>query len=148
MPRAMTPRPGDQTAVQKQVLQKEHEQELAERARELSMASAAEQEQQRRDEVEDAFAVAASALPEIPAAEDAEERRWVVRILHEIEDMAYGREIVKEPKFNDLGEMTDFPVLGNVRLFSFSEGRRYRVPREMALHLIDKGLATRDRVAP
>jgi hypothetical protein len=149
-PRSMTPRPGDQTAIQKQKLEREHAEELAERQRELAMVAQAEADQQRQAETVDYFESASQPLdePEIRADEDSEERMWVIRVLLPIEQMCFGRAIVKEPKYNEQGEMTDFPVLGSVRLYDFEEGRRYRVPREMALHLIDKGLAARDRVAP
>jgi hypothetical protein len=149
-PRAASPRPGDHTAIEAQKLEREHQQEQAQRAQELAMVAQAEQEAERQGEVVDYFEGASRPLaePEFPADQDEAERSWVVRMLMGVEQMTFGREIRREAQYDDEGNMTAPPELGGIRYFDFEEGRRYRLPREMAEHLITKGLAVRDRVAP
>lgn len=136
-----SPKPGDFTAMEKQKLEREHQQEQAVRAQELSMQERAEQEQVRGDEVvADYFTTASSPLPEFRAGdEDGDLPYRDVRFKIGVEQMAYGREIVREPEFNEHGELTKDAELGGIRYFDFDEGRMYRLPREMADYLDAKG---------
>jgi hypothetical protein len=58
-----------------------------------------------------------------------------IRVNYPIEDMTFGREIIS-PGDPENGIP---PVIGNLKSYSFEEGRPYKVPRAVAEHLDAKG---------
>ena len=54
--------------------------------------------------------------------------------------MAYGRQVISQPVYDDRYNLVKPPVLGSIRYFSFMEGRRYDIPRPMAEHLLVRGI--------
>lgn len=55
-----------------------------------------------------------------------------------IEDMVFGREVVREAFINDEGHHVP-PVLGNMKWYNFEEGTPYKVPTALAEHLEEIG---------
>jgi hypothetical protein len=63
-----------------------------------------------------------------------------VRVLADIEDMVYGREVVDPGNYADpdfiVGETPlRMPTLGGLRFLNFQEGREYMVDHDLYLHL-------------
>lgn len=57
-----------------------------------------------------------------------------VRVLADIEDMVYGREVINPGDFSD-PENIVYPEIGPLRFYNFQEGREYIVDHDMYLHL-------------
>lgn len=81
-----------------------------------------------------------SPLPEAEPNADPKSETVVVRFRREVEEMAYGRQVITKPVYDDRGNVIQPAVLGNIRYFSFTEGRRYEIPRGMAEHLALRGI--------
>ena len=62
-----------------------------------------------------------------------------VRVSYPIEQMTYGKEVVDPGAFDESGLCTRLPVLGALKMYSFEEGREYRMTPEMAGHLRAQG---------
>lgn len=77
-------------------------------------------------------------LPEVEENNNPKSEMVVVRFRREIEEMAYGRAVISPPVYDGMNVITP-AVLGGIRYFSFSEGRRYEIPRHMAEYLLTKG---------
>lgn len=80
-----------------------------------------------------------SPLPEAEPNADPKSEMVVVRFRREVEEMAYGRQVVSKPVY-DGNTIVQPAILGNIRYFSFTEGRRYEIPRGMAEHLALRGI--------
>lgn len=81
-----------------------------------------------------------SPLPETAENDNPKSETVVVRFRREVEEMAYGRTVLSQPVYDDKGNLAKPAVLGNIRFFSFMEGRRYEIPRPMAEHLSARGI--------
>lgn len=81
-----------------------------------------------------------SPLPESGDNADPKSEMVVVRFRREVEEMSYGRQVITPPVYDDRGNVVTSAVLGNIRYFSFTEGRRYEIPRAMAEHLWARGI--------
>lgn len=81
-----------------------------------------------------------SPLPEVEENSNPKSEMVVVRFRREVEEMAYGRQVISQPVYDDRSNLVKPAVLGNIRYFSFSEGRRYEIPRPMAEHLVTRGI--------
>ena len=79
-------------------------------------------------------------LPESGVNTDPKSPEVVVRFRREVEEMAFGRTVVAQPVYDNDGQLRKGAVLGGIRYFSFDEGRRYEIPREMAEHLHLRGI--------
>ena len=62
-----------------------------------------------------------------------------VRVSYPIEEMTFGKEVIDPGEFDDTGLCTRPPVLGSLKMYSFEEGREYRMTPEMAGHLRQQG---------
>jgi hypothetical protein len=62
-----------------------------------------------------------------------------VRVSYPIEQMTFGKEVIDAGEFDDAGLCTRLPVLGPLKMYSFEEGREYRMTPEMAGHLRQQG---------
>lgn len=75
----------------------------------------------------------------VQSAVDVQKRKVVIRVNSKIEDMVFGREVLDEGVTDwDHPENNRQPRLGNLRFYNFEEGRRYKVPVDLALHLEEK----------
>ena len=79
-------------------------------------------------------------LPESGDNADPKSPEVVVRFRREVEEMSFGRTVIAQPVYDNDGQLRKGAVLGGIRYFSFDEGRRYQIPREMAEHLHLRGI--------
>ena len=79
-------------------------------------------------------------LPESGDNADPKSPEVVVRFRREVEEMSFGRTVIAQPVYDNDGLLRKGAVLGGIRYFSFDEGRRYQIPREMAEHLHLRGI--------
>lgn len=132
------PARGDVTALQQQALDEDRDRQREEDARAKAERAAVE-EYAKAHEVID-YSGADEPLPEPEPVDDHDEPYREIIVKYDVEKMAFGREIVKDPEYNEHGELTRDAVLGNIRFLNFKEGRRYRVPRALADHMDERGL--------
>lgn len=62
-----------------------------------------------------------------------------IRILDDLPDMTYGREVISDAEYDERGNLTRYPVLGGLRTYNFEAGRTYDVPADIAGHLAALG---------
>lgn len=79
-------------------------------------------------------------LPESGDNGDPKSPEVIVRFRREVEEMSFGRTVVAQPVYDGEGNLKKGAVLGGIRYYSFDEGRRYEIPREMAEHLHIRGI--------
>lgn len=135
--RAAKPVRGDVTALQVQALEEQRDANLAKEAAEKAHRREVE-ELAKKNEVID-YSGADVPLPEPEKHEDHSPFREIIA-KYDVDQMAFGREIVRDAEYNEDGECTRPAELGGIRFLSFQEGRRYRVPRALADHLDERGL--------
>lgn len=70
---------------------------------------------------------------------DVAPRTKRIRMLDDLADMTYGREVIADAKFDEQGNMTRYPVLGGLRTYNFKAGVTYDVPADVAGHLAALG---------
>lgn len=64
----------------------------------------------------------------------------MIRVNQDIDQMTYGREVIDPGDYHNPDPSLRRPaIMGPVKMYSFAEGQMYRVPREIAEHLNDKG---------
>ena len=134
-------RPGDLTGVRGQQLAARAAREKAQSATELQEALEAERLAKRAEEVDyssearDAArkAVAANTVEETEVEVRPRTRR--IRVNYPIDDMTFGREVIKPAELDDQGRVVSEAVLGSLRTMSFEEGRWYVVDVDVADHL-------------
>lgn len=61
-------------------------------------------------------------------------REHIIRVVADIEDMVYGREVIDAGDFSD-PDHVKLPVLGGLKHYDFKEGTPYKVDHDMYLHL-------------
>lgn len=129
-------RPGDLTGVRGQQLAKEAAEQKAQLATEVEkrqMEEAAQKRAQVVDYTGDQTKKNADVVEVGEVEVKAATRR--IRVNYPIEDMTFGREILQNEVRDENGVIIVPAVLGNLRKYSFEEGRRYDVPAELAEHL-------------
>lgn len=133
--------PADYTGKQKERLQAQHEVEVAEAADQMALATAQKAASDNR--IVD-YTGADTPLDEVETAKEVEtnEPFMTVRILADIEQMTFGRQVYSEARTEDNGVYHP-AVLGPLNFFDFEAGRRYKVPRDLGLHLIKLEYADR-----
>jgi hypothetical protein len=57
-----------------------------------------------------------------------------VRVLADIEDMVFGREVINPGDYSDPDNIV-YPEVGSLRFYNFQEGREYIVDHDMYMHL-------------
>lgn len=132
------PARGDVTALQMQALEEERDAKAAEELREKKRVKEVEDLAKKHKVID--YSGADTPLPEHEEDEDNDDPYREIIARFDVEDMAYGREIIKDPVLNDDGEQIAPAELGGIRFLNFKEGRRYRVPRELAEHMDERGL--------
>jgi len=125
--------PADHTGAQRDKLEKEHAEELARRAEELGMATAAAQA--ANDEVVD-YTSQSDGVREVGAEEMGLVAADGAVVVGGEEPVIVDSDRGVEIRINtDLDEVT----IGAGNNYSFKEGQRVRVPAHVAAHLEEKG---------
>jgi hypothetical protein len=140
-PRTQRKRPGDLTGFRGQQLAAQAAREKTESARQVQENL----EEQRLAKLETEVDYTTEARQKAREAADAgvvteadfevraKTRR--IRVLDAIDDMTFGREVIREAEFDEQGNVTRPAQLGSLRNFKFEEGRWYTVDAELADHL-------------
>lgn len=134
-------RPGDLTGVRGQQLAAKAAREKAQSATELQEALEAERLAKRAQDVDYSTeareaarkAAAAGVVEETEVEVRPKTRR--IRVNYEINDMTFGREVIKPAELDDQGRVVSEAILGSLRLMSFEEGVWYTVDTDVADHL-------------
>lgn len=58
-----------------------------------------------------------------------------IRVNYPIDEMTFGREVLSPGEYDDRGNMVRAPILGNLKNYTFEEGRWYVVDVDLAEHL-------------
>lgn len=129
--------PTDQTGREDERLRSENQAAIDAAAQQMSLV--AETERQVRSKVVD-YTDAARPKPEPTPTfvEPQDDKPYKVRVVADIENMTFGKEIV------DHGDFTDpmnprMPVLGGLKRYDFQEGVEYLVDKPMYEHLKQLG---------
>lgn len=136
---------GDQTAVQAQALEAKKE-EAAKVAAAKAEALAEVDSFKKKNVVIDYFADADKPVDDVVEDEVASTLPFrEVTMKYTIDQMTYGMQIVspavyeKDEEGNDTRVLAEPAQVGGPRYYSFEEGRKYRLPRELADHLDERG---------
>jgi len=139
------PQKGDQTAVQAQALEAKKAEDAAQ-AQAEAVAEAEVASFEKKKVVIDYYTDADKPLAEVVEDEVTSTLPYrEVTIKYGIENMVFGRKIIRQPEYRkdekgeDTWEMVRPAELGGLRFLNFEEGRRYRLPRELADHLDEHG---------
>lgn len=129
--------PTDLTGREDERLRVAHADEVAEAAEHMAMIQAGER--RRKGNVHDYRDSARPKSEPKPVVEEPKVKQdYQVRILADIDQMTFGREII------DPGDISDpnsprMPVLGGLKTYDFKEGEEYIVDEPMYLHLSSLG---------
>jgi hypothetical protein len=134
-------RPGDLTGVRGQQLAKSRDAVKAEAK--VQIAESLEAERLAKAETEVDYSAEArkkareAALAGIVDEGGFEPRPKTrrIRVNWPVEDMTFGREVIREAEYDEQGVMTVPPVLGGLRTMKFEPGRWYTVDIDVAEHL-------------
>lgn len=132
-----TAQAGDMTALRTAQLEDERDAERVEAARRVTMQREVEDYEARNTVIDYTGADTPLAEPEAEINKENPYREIIIK--YAIDQMAFGREIIQDAEYDERGNITVPPRLGGIRYFSFAEGRRYKVPRELADHLDERG---------
>lgn len=134
-PRDQRRRPGDLTGVRSQQLAKERD-EAQEDALAAAAAAKTAERVERINTVVDytEHGVLTEDVP-VDAPEEAHDEFMIIRVNYPIEEMTFGREVLSPPVFGEHGEVLQPAVLGRLNRYDFEEGKQYKVPWELGLHL-------------
>lgn len=134
-------RPGDLTGVRGQQLAKSRDAQHAETKAQIAESLQAERLAERTQEV-DYSSEGRKQAREAASAGVVEEGDFEVRpktkrirVNWEIQDMTFGREVVKDAEYDEHGNMTTPPVLGGLRVLNFKPGPWYTVDYDVFEHL-------------
>lgn len=135
-------RPGDLTGIRGQQLARNRDAEKAQSAAQLAESLEAERIEKAVTEVDYSAearvkARETAARNEVQADGEVEVKPKTrrIRVVDEINDMTFGREVISKAEYDDNGQMTQAPVLGGLRTMSFEPGRWYTVDNDVAEHL-------------
>jgi hypothetical protein len=132
--------PGD-TRLKDALLRAEKEQRRRDALSEAARAAEEEAEAIRAGVTHVSLDEGFTPLPEAPENSNPQSGTVIVRFRREVDEMAYGRSVITPPVYDrETGSIARPAVLGNIRYFTFKEGRRYEIPREMAEHLLARGI--------
>lgn len=133
-------RPGDLTGVRGQQLARAAAKEKAESAAQVAEALEEERLVKLTTEVDYSSATLEKQRADVLAGVvegdvDVRPRTKRIRVNFAIEDMTFGREVLRQAKYDDNGVEIAPAVLGSLRTYSFEEGRWYTVDIDLADHL-------------
>lgn len=133
--------PADFTGKTKERLQAQHELEVAEASKQMALAT--EQRAVEENQIVD-YTGADKPIDEVEVSHDLEinEPEVVIRVNTDLQQMTFGKSIVKDA-YEDENGVYHPTVYGPLRFFDFEAGRKYKVPRDLAIHLIQKEYADR-----
>ena len=140
-PRNQRKRPGDLTGTQGQRLAAERDARQVEEAE----ARAAEKVQERTTALNTVVdythggVQTLQRVDEVDVPDEPLPETMTIRVNYPIEDMTFGREVVRPPVFGEHGEVLQPAVLGGLNTYNFEEGKQYVVPRELGGHLKSLG---------
>lgn len=133
-------RPGDLTGVRGQQLAREAAKTKAEAAAQVAesleeqrLAKLTTEVDYSSETLEKERADALSGVVEGEVSVRPKTKR--IRVNYEIQDMTFGREVLREAKYDDNGVEIAPAILGSLRTYSFEEGRWYTVDIDLADHL-------------
>lgn len=130
--------PGDYTGVQDGKLKAENAQRVLDAAETMSMAQKLQAVNDSAPvDYRDASRPKGEPLP-VVEAEPAEPKEYRVRVVADIDQMTYGKEIIYPGDFSD-PNAPKMPLLGGLKTYSFKEGRQYIVDENLYIHLRDLG---------
>lgn len=129
--------PADFTGKQMQKLQREKADELAKRAEEIGLAQQAQFDAEP-EEIDYTGHAPLESEVEIQPVQVMEEEVWI-RVNYPIQDMTWGRDVYYPgDDQHPLGKDATEPYVGPLRMFSFEEGKRYKVKKSLADYLDSK----------
>jgi hypothetical protein len=131
------PQAGDVTALRKTALETAAAAKREEAAKAKALAAEVEDYEARNVVID--YSGADVPLPVAVEQDNDDDPYREIIIKYPIEQMAFGREIVQDAEYDERGNITQPARLGGIRYFSFKEGRKYRVPTPLALHLDERG---------
>lgn len=140
-PRTQRKRPGDLTGVRGQQLAAHAAAEKAEASAQVQESLEAQRIAKLDTEVDYSSearekAREAAGLGVVDEAEvEVRPKTRRIRVNYPIEDMTFGREVIRDAEYDEHGNMARGPVLGSLRTFTFEEGRWYTVDTDVADHL-------------
>lgn len=133
--------PGDLTGREDERLRYEHADEIAQAAEHMAtVQQGSPVNRSGRRQVHDYTDAARPKVEATPAepAVPAKPREYVVRILADIDNMTFGKEVIFPGDFSDPAN-PQMPVLGSLKTYSFREGEEYKVDEPLYVHLRDLG---------
>jgi hypothetical protein len=131
-------RAADLTGKQMERLAEDRKTEVIEASQRIALVNA--QQKAAKEEIID-YTNSSEPLPvvEVRQAEVNTPFR-MIRVNQDIDQMTYGREVIDSGDYDNPDMSQRRPaVMGPMHMYSFAEGQMYRVPREVAEHLNDKG---------
>jgi hypothetical protein len=128
-------RPADFTGRQTEQLNEAHKTERIEQSQRIALVNA-ELEEEKNIIVD--YTGSEEPMPAVEVRQvEVNSPNRMIRVNSDIDQMTYGREVI------DPGDYTASPprpaILGSLNTYNFKEGQVYRVPKEVADHLNDKG---------
>jgi hypothetical protein len=132
-PRGTTKAPTDLTGRADERLRTEHADEISEQAEHMAMVQAGQR--RRKGQVHDfRDASRPKVAPKPVAPEPTVKRDYQVRMLADIENMTFGREIIDAGDFSNPNSPR-MPILGSLKTYTFKEGEEYIVDQPLYEHL-------------
>jgi hypothetical protein len=131
-------RAADLTGRMNEHLKEERKSEIIEASQRIALVNS--QQKASREEIID-YTDSSDPLPtvEVRQAEVNTPYR-MIRTNQDIEQMTYGREVADPGDYDNPDLSLRRPaVMGPMKMYNFNEGQMYRVPKEVADHLKDKG---------
>lgn len=136
----VTKAPTDYTGRLDERAKKDQANQVAEAAEQMSMATGARRPQPTGRNVTDYTDKARPKVSTdpVPPEEPAEPKTYRVRVVADIENMTFGKEIIDPGNFEDPNNPR-MPVLGSLKTYNFQEGGQYIVDEPLYIHLRDLG---------
>ena len=129
---------GDTTALQQAELDKQRDAK-AEQAAAVKAAADKQENWAKRNTVVD-YSQADQPIELAPEEIDDDSPTRDIVVKYTVDRMAYGRAVNWETVTDEDGKSREVSSLGGIRYFDFQEGRKYRVPTDMAKHMEERGL--------
>lgn len=133
--------PRNFTGIRGQQLAEEAQRSKAQEAAQVREALAAQVEEKINTEVDYSSRPHLSRQPvEVDGeltVEDVEVKEPTerIKVIDDIQDMTWGREVLSQGTYDANGVMIGAPVLGSLKNFNFERGRWYTVDKDLAEHL-------------
>lgn len=131
-------RPGDLTGLRGQQLAKEAAAKKAEEAKQVQEALEAQRAAKLTEEVDytsEAVAKAAEVSDVVEGEVEVRPATRRIRVIDDIQDMTFGRAVLRQPEYDEQGNQVTPAVVGPLRNMSFETGRWYTVDADVADHL-------------